>query len=190
MKHRVWAIQVAIVAAIATAGCATVRGTIGSLAPDYSELPEATVREVAMEVERAVAEGNREAAIVDRGGIVLSTPEMQQAIRTRAARGELVNEFRTMGWGIEKEDGLLTIERTREYNKGRTRREKNRDAGLIVSENTDRWALYEGIRKESGLPPRSLSAIQAIFAEARIELMAAGQKYRDPAGTVVVKSGQ
>lgn len=156
-------------------GCVTIQNTVSSVRPDYTTLPEETVREVAHEIETAIHQGNRDAEIADRGGIVISTPAMQQAIRTRAARNELIAQARTEGWGREQEDGLISIERDRDYNKGRNRRQKNRDAGLIIGENNDRWALYEGIRKESGLPPRSLSAIQHIFADVRAEIIPADQ---------------
>ena len=167
---------------IACVGCATVQSTFSSARPDYATLPEETMREIALEIETAVAQGNRDAEIADRGGIVVSTPEMRQSIRTRAARHALIDEFRAMGFGLEKEDGLITIMRSGDYKQARNRQQKNRDAGLIISENNDRWALYEGIREESNLPRRSLGAIRAIFAEARVSLMAPGQEYKGPDG--------
>lgn len=173
---------VAIVAALA--GCQSVMGAFTSMKPDYTEVPVDALQEVAATVERAVAEGNRDAQISDQGGIVVETEAIRQAIRTRAARAELLDAFRDTGHVWEKRDGLVAVLRTREYKKLGTRRDRDRNALLVMSENQNRWTIYEGIRKESNLPPRSLAAIQRTFFEARLEVMGKGQKYENESGTV------
>ena len=152
----------------ALSGCQTVTRAVSSFGVDYSQLPEAPMREIAAEIENAVAAGNRDAEIASREGIVLDNDLIRQAIRTRAARSELIDAFRTAGWGLEQKNGLISIQRTREYKKGTTKRDRDRHAVLVMGENNDRWALYEGLVESSDFPPGALNAIQAIFAEARI----------------------
>jgi hypothetical protein len=162
----------------AVAGC----HTFTRVKPDYRDLPVDALREVALEIEQAVQRGDREPEISDREGIVVSTEAIRHAIRTRAARSELVNELLDRGHGWEKRGGLLATDRGKEYKKATTRQQRDRDALLVMSENDDRWVLYEGILKASGISPKSLSATQLIFFEARVKCMRNGQKYEDESG--------
>lgn len=68
------------------AGCASVVRPFTSLKPDFKVLPADAMREVARDVERAVQDGNRAPEIAGREGIVTTSDEVKQAIRTRAAR--------------------------------------------------------------------------------------------------------
>lgn len=177
--------------AFAAAGCAgigqSITSTFTSIAPDYSTLPADALLDAAREIEREVKAGNRDAAVADREGIVVDTPEIRQAIRTRAARAELIQDLLNTGHAWEKNNGLIALLRTREYSKATTSRQRDRNAMLVMGENEDRWTIYEQIRKAGGLSPRSLSAIQAIFARARVELLESGQKYEDESGKLAVK---
>jgi hypothetical protein len=163
---------------VAIAGC----HTFMRAKPDYRDLPVDAMREVALEIEQAVQRGDREAEIADREGIVVSTEEVRHAIRTRAARSELLNGFLDRGHGWEKRSGLVSTDRGKEYKEATTRRQRDRDALLVMSENDDRWTLYEGILKASDISPKSLSATQLIFFEARVQCMRDGQKYEDEDG--------
>jgi hypothetical protein len=176
----------AFMIAIALAGCQTVRSFVKTR-PDYSELPAEAMRELALEIEQAVQSGNRQATIADRGGIVVSTEGITQAIHTRIVRSTLVNAFRETGHAAEQPNGLVTILRTAEYKKSTTRKERDRNALLIMSENMDRWALYEGVLKASNLSPKALPAIQEIFYRARLESMPENQKYEDESGNIMRK---
>jgi hypothetical protein len=56
-----------------------------------------------------------------------------------------------------------------------------------MSENDNRWTIFEGILKASNFPPRALSAIQETFHEARVASMEPGQKYEDSSGAIQEK---
>lgn len=172
------------------AGCASVAPVSTPFtrnAPDYSAVPVEALREVAREIERQVAEGNREPALQNRDGITVDTPEIFQAVRTRAARVSLVNDFLDTGHGWERRNGRLWIIRSEAYKASGTSRTRDLDALMVNSENLNRWTLYEALIDESGLPSRALSAVEAIFLEARLEFMKPGQKYEDANGEAAIK---
>lgn len=183
MKH--W---IVLLAALVMAGCASITNPFVHMAPDYTIVPQEELKAVALDIERAVQEGNREPRIEDRAGLVVSDAVILQAIHTRAARAELVNEFLDKGYGREDRDGLLRVLKTSEYKKGTTGKQRSRDALLVMNENNDRWALYETLVKSSKLPRRSLSAVQDAFHQARLEVMKAGQRYEGSSGETVVKA--
>ncbi len=164
--------------------------TFFKVKPDYADLPVDALREVAREIEQTVHEGNREAEIADRGGIVVSTDTIRQAIRTRAARARLVDAFLETGHAWELKSGLLEILRTREYKKFGTSRDRDRNALVVLGENTDRWAIYEGIINAGNFPAKSRGAVQRIFYEARLEFLPEGAKYEDESGNVAYKGGE
>lgn len=156
-------------------------------APNYSAVPVETLREVAREIERQVAEGNREPVLENRDGITIDTPEIFQAVRTRAARVSLVNDFLDTGHAWERRNGRLWIIRSEAYKASGTGRTRDLDAMMVNSENRNRWTLYETLIDESGLPSRTLSAVEEIFLEARLEFMKPGQKYEDVNGEPAIK---
>lgn len=171
----------------ALAGCATITSPFIHLKPDYADLPVDALREVAREIEKAVQEGNRAPEIADRGGIVVNDELIMQAVRTRAARAELLNKFLDSGYGRELRNGLVEIGGGKGYKKSTTGKERNRNALLVMSENQDRWTIYEGFVKTSNLRRKSQSAIQEVFHEVRLEYMSSGQKYEDAAGDTAIK---
>src|SRR5690606_28358142 len=106
----------------------------------------------------AVQQGIREPEIADREGIVVSSDTVRQAIKTRAARYERFNEFRNTGFAYEKRNGLAEVRTGRDYQQETQKKERDRNALLVMSENQDRWALYEGIKDASNLAPAALPA--------------------------------
>ncbi|GMW02573.1 MAG: hypothetical protein AMXMBFR84_37090 [Candidatus Hydrogenedentota bacterium] len=161
--------------------------TFMKVKPDYTTLPEETLRVVALEIEQAVKDGNREAAIKNQGEVVVETDEIQQAIRTRAARSALVLAFLQTGHAWERSNGTLAIIRSEAYKKLGTKLDRDRNALMVMGENADRWSLYESIQKSSKFPPRSLPAIQRIFFDARVQVMDAGLKYEGEGEETVQK---
>jgi hypothetical protein len=119
-----------LVAAVLGTGCHSFVPT----KPDYSELPVDGIREVAIAIERAVQDGVREPSLPGGTGVVVSGDTVVQAIRTRAARSELINGFRDTGHVAELRNGTITIINSREYSKSARRSEKSRNALLIMSE--------------------------------------------------------
>lgn len=170
----------------ALGGCQSVANPFVYMKPDYSELPADAMQALALEIETAVQQGVRDPQIAGRDGLVLNE-QVRQAIHTRAARGELLNEFRAAGYGIELSKGLIEIGRDKEYRQKTSSKERDRNAILIMSENEDRWTIYEGIIDASKLPARSLSAVQQIFFDARLQVLPSGQLYTDERGEVVAK---
>jgi len=175
-----------LVALPAVAGCRTVIEPFVMMKPDYRDLPVDRLREVALEIERAVEAGNRTPDIPDRGGIVINTEDVLQSIRTRAARAELVNRFRDTGHAYEHQ-GLLWILRSAEYKKSGTRRKRDLDARLVIWENEDRRRIYGGILEAGNFPRQSRTAIQEVFHEARVACLRPGQKYMNASGEIVCK---
>ncbi len=166
-----------LVATCLLAGCGSVATPFTRNAPNESAVPAETLREVAREIERQVAEGNREPVLENRDGITVDTPEIYQAVRTRAARVSIVSDFLDTGHGWERRNGRLWIIRSEAYKASGTSRTRDLDAMMVNGENRDRWTIYETLIDESGLPSRTLSAVEAIFLEARLEFMKPGQKY-------------
>ena len=168
-------------------GCASIGTPFIKMRPDYSEVPEAELHAAAAAIEKAILQEERELQSGDFPGVVLDTPEIKQAIRTRAARAALVKEFLASGHVYEQRGGTIKIMNSREYKKNTTRRERDKNAVLIMGENQSRWALYEGIVKASNWPSSALGAVQHSFYQARISLLAPGARYEDESGTIVVK---
>ena len=168
-------------------GCASITSTFKRMSPDYSTVPADALKTVAQTIEKAVKEGNRELVLANQDGLNLDKPEIAQAVRTRAARAQLVTKLLSTGFAVEQKDGLISVLRSREYKKATTSDERDRNALLVMSENANRWSIYEGLVKFSNLPPNSLSAVQDAFYKARVELLESGQKYQDDAGKTVAK---
>ncbi len=182
MKSRLLVLSIVV-----AAGCSTIANPFVHQKPDQSSVPMDALKTVALAIEQAVEKGDRDAVVADQGGIVLSDEVVKQAIRTRAIRSALVTEMRGSGFACEKRNGMLYVLRSTKYKKATTSKDRDRDAGIVMSENTDRWTLYEGIAKTSKLPSRSLSAIEQAFFDARVQCLREGQAYEDASGTVVVK---
>ncbi len=166
----------------ATVGCATTAkqdaASAGEAAPvEFKTLPVDALRTLAGEIERQVAEGNREPTLTSAEGLVVDTPEIRQAVRTRAARVELVRTMLNAGHAWERRNGRLWVLRTAEYKTSTTGRQRDIDAIMVNGENGDRWTLYEGLVNANKLRGGALSALEEIFFEARVKHMSAGQKY-------------
>jgi hypothetical protein len=86
-------------------------------------------------------------------------------------------------------NGLIEVLRTREYKKFGSSRDRDRNALVVLGENTDRWAIYEGIVDAGNFPSKSLGAVQRIFFEARLEFLADGVKYESETGEVAYIGG-
>lgn len=182
-RFRVQAAILACIAAVGSLGC----HSFVRMAPDYSELPIEGLSEVALAIEQAVADGERAPSLPSEDGIVVSGDAVLQAIRTRAARSELITGFRETGHVAEMRNGTIAIVNSREYRNDSRRGDRSRNALLVMSENDDRWKLYEGLVEDNNFPPRSLSAVQRIFFEARLKTLNAGDRYEDENSDLVAR---
>lgn len=167
------------------AGCATAN-PFTRMAPDYSDLPVDALKAVAADIEQAVAAGDKE-PVIDSRGLVVDTPEIKQALRERAIRCPLVHGFVSTGHAYEQQGGLIAILRTKEYKQAGSSSDRDRNAQIVTGENASRWVLYEGILEANNFSPKNLSAVQAIFSEARIALLPSGAAYEAPDGSIVRK---
>ncbi len=185
MKKRI--VVLVIVLALLAPGCARVSSPFSAMRPDYSRVPEDSLRAAARALEEAAARGDREPELETFPGVVLDTPEIRQAMRARAARAELVHELLDSGNAYEQRSGTIRMINTREYRRSTSSRKRDQNAMVVMSENQNRWALYEGILKASEWSPGALGAVQHIFFEARQPLLAPGHKYEDEQGNIVRK---
>lgn len=169
------------------AGCASIGNPFSRITPDYSTVPEEELREFAAAVEQFVVKGEREPVFEDFPSIDTENEEITQAIRTRAARAQLLQALLSSGFAYEQRGGTVAILRTREYKKATDKRQRDQNALLVMSENANRWTLYESLVKSSNWPPGALGAVQDAFFEARVALLSPGQKYAGPEGDIVAK---
>lgn len=169
-----------VLTVLVLAGCSTTNAFI-SMKPDYSALPADDLKAVAASIETIVAEGQEEFTLESIGGLVVDTPEIHQAVRTRAIRQPLVSEFLDGGFGIEEDNGLIAVQRSGAYKKATTSQQRDREALVVMSENKNRWTIYEGLLKANNWPPASLSAIQETFFQVRVPLLKSGQQHESEA---------
>lgn len=173
-----------VLAGVVLSGCAQLSGSVMSLSPDANEVPIEDLRAVADEIEAAVARGDREANIQNREGLIVETSEIQQAIRTRAARASLLGTFMDSGHVWERKNGLVSILRTKEYKQFGNSRDRDRYALMVMGENNNRWELYEGLVDANHWSAKALSTVQRVFYEARLQHMAPGWRYETLDGDV------
>lgn len=171
----------------AACGCSSLHLPLLVSKPNFNKLPVEAVKAAAQEVEKSVQAGTRDFVPADREGLVFGDDKIKQAIRTRAVRSELVNELLDSGFGREDQDGLLSIQSSGEYKRKTTSRDRDKNALIVMSENNDRWALFEGIAATNKYGSGSVAALQQTFHEARIANMKSGQKYQDASGKTVAK---
>lgn len=173
-------------ALILLVGCVSISNPFFGGKPNYAKVPADSLKAVALEIEQAIQQGNREPNVQDRDGVVVNTDIVRQAIRMRAARVELLNEFLDSGYGREDNNGLVRILGSKDYTKATTPKQRSRNALLVLNENNDRWAIYEGIVKASKLKGQT-ATIQDAFHQARLQTMKPGQKFETPDGQTAVK---
>ena len=97
------------------AGCASIGNPFTKLTPDYSTVPEEELRAFAGAVEQFVLQGEREPTFEDYPSIATDNEEIRQAIRTRAARAEILRELLDTGFAYEQKSGTVSIIRSRDY---------------------------------------------------------------------------
>ena len=170
-----------LIGCVSLAGCQTFIPAFTRLKPAYGELPVEALKESAVAIERAIQDGTAP-ELIDTPTLTYNAAPIQQAVQTRVSRAALVNELPDKGYAWERRNGHLYIIRNREYKRATTRRERDRNALIVTGEWDDRWMLYEQLLKVNRFPQKSLSAIQRIFHEARLEAMKTGQLYETVAG--------
>jgi hypothetical protein len=176
-----------IVALLALTGCAGLGAPFIKLRPDYSKVPEESLHAAAHAIEQAVLQGEREPQFQEFAGVMLDLPEIMQAIRTRAIRNPLIQEMLDAGYAYEQKSGVIALLRSRDYKRATTRQQRDQHALLIMSENQNRWTLYEGIVTASQWAPGALGAVQDSFFQARLALLKSGRHYENEAGEIVAK---
>ncbi|HOK10481.1 MAG TPA: DUF1318 domain-containing protein [Candidatus Hydrogenedens sp.] len=177
---------IGVISLIAFTSCGTLVHSFIRVKPDYTSLPQEDLLKTAQYIEEKIWAGEREPDVSNLG-INLDTPQIKQAIRTRAVRHELIKDLLDKGFVYEQNSGLIAIQRNSSYKKSTTRQQRDKNALVVMGENSDRWALYEGIVKANNYPPKSLSAIQDSFYRARTQCLQQGHKYQTPDGKITQK---
>lgn len=165
-------------------GCQTILGA----GTNRVEMAEEAVRALAIDIEKAIMAGERTPEIQPPAGLSIESDLIKQAIRTRAARAELVQEHLAAGHIFEKDNGLVAIYKS-EATKSLSRDQRTRVASIVIGENNDRWNIYEGLIDASNLRLDSLSGVQRIFHETRVALIPTGSAYQNDTGDIVEKTG-
>ncbi|MFP6583281.1 MAG: hypothetical protein VCD00_12110 [Candidatus Hydrogenedentota bacterium] len=177
-----WLILVAILSA-----CSTLTNPLVRMAPDYTEVTVDELRPIAEQLEGGVAAEIREPTLTNTVETVIDTPEIAQALKSRAARYQLVQELLDSGFTMEQLDGKISILRSGEYKNAYTSAQKDRHALIVISENRDRVLIYESIQDANSFSAAGRSAIEEVFSSVRIENLKSGQKYQGPDGEALVK---
>jgi len=159
--HRTCSCLVVLIAFLAVAGCRVfLRQTA---------LDEAAVKEAATGIEQAVLGGLGAGFVLqDKPNFKVGSTELSQIIQRRQSRVGVVAEFKQKGCLGESADGLITYVKCPECQTNA--RLHNRAAQVILSENDERWRMYETLARENHLSSRARRRVQRIFHQARIDL--------------------
>jgi uncharacterized protein YdbL (DUF1318 family) len=149
---------------LAVAGCAALS--------DRVEVPEESLQEAAVAIERTVVEGEASVALKDQLEFKARSPEISLAVMGRQSRIGIVAEFKRKGYVGESVRALLTYVKNADCRKDA--RLHSRVANVILSENADRWRIYEELARLNRLSGSGRKLIQTAFHEARIELARPG----------------
>ena len=180
--------RIALLLTVATlVACSTVSSPLTRMGANFEDVPTDSLRAVALRLETSVAAENMEPSLAAEGGVIIDTPEIAQACRSRAARYPLVVDLLNTGFIMEQRDGKISILRSGEYKGAFTSAQKDRHALIVISENRDRYLIYSSIQTTNNYSAAGRSAIEEIFAEVRIQNLSSEQKYQGPDGTVLKK---
>ena len=143
-------------------------------------LDEQTARRIAVFVEdvaagRSAAESLPES--VD--GVIISQPDVTAAIESRRDRFDELARYKAMLCIGENRRGLAHY---RKCEACKDRQVRNLVSMLILSENADRWAIYEGIVKSNRLPSRALKTLQEAFRAEHESRASSGELYQTQSG--------
>lgn len=186
--RRIMALALALSAlALPGMGCRSGASPFVFLTPKYSLVPEQALRETARGIEAAVYNEDPGAEIAASESVKVEAPELRDIVRRRAIRRDVVEDLLDLGFAFENNRGLLELDRDRAYRDATTGRDRNRCSMIVMTENDDRRALYDGLRKENKIRRGTLSTIQRIFYEERVPFLDEGQKYQTAGGAIVRK---
>ncbi len=139
---------------------------------DRVEVPEEALQEAAVAIERTVVGGEASVVLKDQPEFKARSPEIMLAMMGRQARIGIVTEFKRQGYVGENARALLKYVKNAACQKDSTLHA--RVANVILSENADRWRIYEELARLNGLSGSGRKSIQAAFHRARIELARPG----------------
>ena len=179
----------ALAAVLALAGCRSAGKSLGRSTP-HPQVPEEALYNAALDIEEAVMNGDPDAEIPSREGLELAAPRIRQAIRTRTMRYKLLVPLYEEGHICEKANGHVYLYNVlaKAYRKSRERRQKNRDALIVMNETNDRRALYMAIIEANNFKTRARTAVESVFYRARIAVLPEGYQYEDAEGQLLTKA--
>ena len=137
------------------------------------EVPEEALKRAVAAIEQAVIEGAGTAVeVAAEPEFKVNVQAIEPAVRSRQSRSKIVAEFKQKGYVGENARGLLKYVKNPDCQKDGQLH--TRVANVILSENADRWRIYEALARENHLSGTGRKHIQTIFREVRIELAQPG----------------
>lgn len=104
------------------------------------------------------------------------TPAVEQAIASRSARYEQLQNLKSQGVAGENNRGYVEVLQAGAGAEG-----------LVQAENSDRKTIYHTIAEQNGLGATGLGVVETIFSEVQREKARAGDPLQQPTGEWVRK---
>ena len=139
-----------------------------------------TARRIAVFIED-VAAGSAEVSSLPESvdGVMIGQPDVRTAIESRRARFDECARYKAVQCIGENRRGLAQY---RKCDECEDRQVRNVVDMLILSENDDRWAIYEVIVKGNRLPSSALKTLREAFRAEHESRASSGDLYQTQAG--------
>ena len=139
-----------------------------------------TARRIAVLIEDVAAGSTAISSLPESvDGVIIGQPDVTTAIESRRERFDECARYKAMLCIGENRRGLAHY---RECDECKDRQIRNLVSMLILSENTDRWTIYEGIVKSNRLPSSALKTLREAFRTEHESRASSGELYQTQAG--------
>ena len=139
-----------------------------------------TARLIAVLIEDAVAGRTAADSLPESvDGVTIRLPDVMTAIESRRARFDACARYKAMQCIGENRRGLAEYRKCEACQEGKVR---DLVLNLILSENDDRWAIYETIKKNNRLPSSARRTLQETFRAEHETRTLSGELYQTQDG--------
>jgi len=139
-----------------------------------------TARRIAVLIEDAAAGRTGTDSLPESvDGVTIGLPDVITAIESRRARRDACARYKAMQCIGENRRGLTQYRKCEACREGKVR---DLVLNLIVSENDDRWAIYEAIKKSNRVPSSAREALQEAFGAEHEARTLSGELYQTQDG--------